>query len=140
MKSIQTLAGDFKKVAELVEYCNKQHETITLILEEKSKLAEEVEHLKNLLQSSLPVLKTEPVEKIRIQDEEMICLMQIQKLKESSMARTLTLEEVKKLDLLHKNLKLARGENTVIVNKARDVQETPERELIEIAASPTDRN
>ena len=47
-----------------------------------------------------------------ISDEEAICVEQIRKLKESSGKRQLSTDEVKKLDILHKNLKLARGEGT----------------------------
>ena len=45
-----------------------------------------------------------------VSDEEVICVEQIHKLKESSGKRQLSTDEVKKLDILHKNLKLARGE------------------------------
>ena len=47
-----------------------------------------------------------------ISDEEAICVEQIRKLKESSGKRQLSTDEVKKLDILHKNLKLARGQGT----------------------------
>lgn len=46
-----------------------------------------------------------------VSDEESICVEQIRKLKDSSGKRTLTSDEVKKLDILHKNLKLSRGES-----------------------------
>lgn len=52
-----------------------------------------------------------------VTDEEAICVEQIRKLKESSSKRTLTTDEVKKLDLLHKNLKLARGEIDRVKNQ-----------------------
>ena len=45
-----------------------------------------------------------------ISDEEAICVEQIHKLKENSGKRQLSTDEVKKLDILHKNLKLARGQ------------------------------
>lgn len=45
-----------------------------------------------------------------VSDEEAICVEQIHSLKESSGKRVLSTDEVKKLDILHKNLKLARGE------------------------------
>lgn len=46
-----------------------------------------------------------------VSDEEVICITQIRKLRENSEKRDLSTDEVKKLDLLHKNLKLARGQN-----------------------------
>jgi len=45
-----------------------------------------------------------------VSDEEAICVEQIRKIKESSGKRELSTDEVKKLDILHKNLKLARGQ------------------------------
>ena len=47
-----------------------------------------------------------------VSDEEAICVEQIHKLKENSGKRQLSTDEVKKLDILHKNLKLARGQGT----------------------------
>ena len=45
-----------------------------------------------------------------VSDTEAICVLEIRKLKESSADRHLSTDEVKKLDILHKNLKLARGQ------------------------------
>lgn len=47
-----------------------------------------------------------------VSDAEAICVMELRKLKDSSNERPLSTDEVKKLDMLHKNLKLARGEGT----------------------------
>ncbi len=49
-----------------------------------------------------------------VSDQEAICVEQIRKLKEASSKRDLTTDEAKKLDILHKNLKMARGEGTRI--------------------------
>lgn len=46
-----------------------------------------------------------------ISDEEQICVEQIALLRKQSSNRELTVDEIKNLDVLHKNLKLARGEN-----------------------------
>lgn len=54
-----------------------------------------------------------------ISDTEATCTEQIQKLKENSSKRELTTDEVKRLDLLHKNLKLARGENARVGAKSK---------------------
>lgn len=53
-----------------------------------------------------------------ISDEEFICIDQISKLKKITTDRDLTTDEVKKLDLLHKNLKLARGQSTRVGAKS----------------------
>ena len=49
-----------------------------------------------------------------VTDEEAICVIEIRKLKEASSSRKepLTTDEAKRLDIFHKNLKLARGEGT----------------------------
>lgn len=67
-----------------------------------------------------------------VSDEESICVMEIRKLKESSLLRALSTDEVKRLDLLHKNLKLARGENTRVGAKSK-VGKLSAKELAEIA-------
>lgn len=53
-------------------------------------------------------------EENKISNEEAICYEQIEMLKLTSSERQLTVDEVKILDTLHKNLKLARGENSRI--------------------------
>jgi len=47
-----------------------------------------------------------------VTDVEMTCVVEIRKLKTASEKRVLSTDEVKKLDILHKNLKIARGEGT----------------------------
>lgn len=56
-----------------------------------------------------------------ISDEEAICVEQINRLKKISDDRDLSTDEAKKLDILHRNLKLARGEDLRVKssNKAK---------------------
>lgn len=131
---IITLAGEFKEVAELREYCNHQYTLIAKILQENSSLKEEISHLKTLVVGVVPVFQESFVEPMSLEDEEMICIMQIQRLKDISQKRELTLDEVKKLDLLHKNLKLSRGENTVVVGKNKKDKNFTDAQLVKIAA------
>lgn len=86
----------FKKFAELKVYADKQAEKIEL-------LEKEIANLKTQL--ATPNL-IEPAKKVS--DEEVICVTQIEKLREIATKRSLTLEEVKMLDLLNKNLLLIR--------------------------------
>ena len=53
-----------------------------------------------------------------ISDEEAICVKQIERIKELSSERLLVPDEVKMLDILHKNLKLSRGESAKSKKKA----------------------
>lgn len=49
-----------------------------------------------------------------ITDEEIICIQQISRLKDYSIDRELDTDEVKRFDVLHKNLKLIRGNRSSI--------------------------
>lgn len=84
----------------------KEFETIAL-RNEIEKLTNEVIKYKILLNE----IDSEANPDI-VSDEEAICVEQIRKLKENSSKRQLSTDEVKKLDILHKNLKLARGQGT----------------------------
>lgn len=67
----------------------------------------------------------------KIPVEELICIQEINALYEISTKRDLTLEEVRKLDLLIKNLRLIREQSTQVI----DLQEIPpDDELLRIAS------
>ena len=70
-----------------------------------------------------------------ISSEEMICIEQISLLKEASANRQLSLDEIKRLDLLIKNVRIVRGENKPI-----DVESTSstEAELLALVVNSTD--
>lgn len=61
-----------------------------------------------------------------ITDEEIICVQQIAKLRAEASERDLSKDEVQKFDILHKNLKLARGEDTRVKSKSRASKATAE--------------
>jgi len=67
-----------------------------------------------------------------VSDEEAICVEQIRRLKEVSEDRELSTDEAKKLDILHKNLKLARGED-LRVKSANKVKKLSSADLTNIA-------
>ena len=71
-------------------------------------------HIVTLLEK-IQFLETSKIDKAHpMSDEELIALMQIQKLLEkSSMGKELSLEELKKYDILVKNKRLAQGSSTV---------------------------
>lgn len=69
-----------------------------------------------------------------ISDEEQVCVTQINILKEKSDERELNLDEVKRLDLLVKNLKLIR-ENSAIEAKSVPVNDAEEADLVRLARS-----
>jgi hypothetical protein len=76
-------------------------------------LRNEVQKLTNQLTKYQILLKEidEGADPSMVSDEESICVTQINRLRQASDGRELSNDEVKNLDVLHKNLKLARGEN-----------------------------
>jgi len=80
---------------------------------EKKTLKDYIQKLENEITKYRILLKDAGVETdvSDISDEEAICVEQIARLKEKSSEVELEKKEVEKLDILHKNLKLARGEN-----------------------------
>ena len=64
----------------------------------------------------------------KISDVEVICVQEIAKLRQLSDDTELDLEQVKKLEILHKNLKLARGE-TNRVGKTNQYNKMSDEEL-----------
>lgn len=127
-KSIITLAGEFKAIAELKDYCNKQYEFVEHLTKEIKHLQQENNHLKSLLVGVVPVLNTNIT---KIADEEMICIEQIKRLKDLSGVRELSLDETKKLDLLQKNLKLSR-EGSQEIQATFKPSEVPTQKLLEL--------
>lgn len=70
----------------------------------------------------------------QISEEELICIRQISILHDRSQQRELSLEEIKKLDLLVKNLKLITG-NVDDKKLIRDIGNIQEDVLVAIATS-----
>ena len=92
------------------------------------KLQEENASLKERLSNQAPSLLGG-----KVSTEEMICIEQLEMLRSKSIGRELTLEEVKKLDLLNKNLRLAREQATSVIDTI-EYQSMSAEELEQIAA------
>ena len=98
-------------------------------LEDSLKLKEEeIKHLKDLLDSSVPSYTPSFV----VDDAEVIAIKQLELLKQSSQMRPLSLEEVRIYDLLVKNKRLAQGDSTNIVDTVKLPKD--KAKLIEIAS------
>ena len=89
----------------------------------------EISRLKNMLDSDVPSYL--PVQN-PVSLEEVIALKQIEVLHQASQTRPLSLEEVKILDLLVKNKRLAQGNTTSIIDTVKVPKE--KAKLLEIAA------
>jgi hypothetical protein len=124
---------DLQKSVELQEYTDKLFATVNQLTQENEQLKAELSHLKNLL-NAIPkgnLLSAQP-----LTEEELICLEQITRLKNSSEQRELTLDEVKKLDLLHKNLKIIRDNAIIDVKPAKQKALSNEKLLAIVAKKP----
>lgn len=110
--------------------------TINKLLKDLSKKNEEIEHLKQLLSQTVPVIQPQVPEKKKtifdITPEEEIALAQLDRLRKVALARPLTLEETKIYDLLVKNKRLSKDESTINLSKS-SYREVSEADLLEIA-------
>jgi len=97
-------------------------------------LREENAQLKLMLKEKLEVENQR-----KVTPEEAICVTQIRFIYETSQDRELTLEEVKKLDLFVKNLKMIRGE-IIELPKKNKVDGLSSTKLIEIASIVNDES
>jgi hypothetical protein len=103
------------------QFSTAQQELIDKLLEENAILKQKLSSLEHV---ALSTIGSSP--------EEIVCLEQIARLKERSHTRELSLDEVKRLDLLIKNLRLIKEQSTENVATAvyRDVGDA---ELVAIA-------
>lgn len=136
-KNITQLFREFKSEAERQSFIRKQHETITELMEKNKKLEEEISHLKKLVTSSVPLIGQSPVDKMIISPEEFVIDEQVRIIQERAVGSELSLEDVKKLDILLKHsqvYKKEKNKNTVSTTA------TPisAQDLILIASKPKD--
>lgn len=130
IKSVKKKAELVIKNHELEEFNKSQFALITKLKKENEELKNRIEHLENILKGN----------SYGISSEELICIEQIENLKKISSKRELTLEEVKKLDLLIKNLRLIREQSTEVIDVST-AGEISDEELIKIAEiAPTNDN
>ena len=123
MEDIKTLAKKSKK--EMEETISSQE---TIIAKQK----EQIDYLENKISQmkSFVTLNSTPVS-----NEELICIEQISLIKTKSMSRELSLDEVKRLDILIKNLRLIREQSTD-VTKEKDYRNEKEDVLVAAARGP----
>ena len=112
VKEVKEIAANYLKI---IEKLQEENESL------KSKLA-------TLQSNNLPTFGG------RVSSEELICVEQIELLRAKSIGRELTLEEVKKLDLLNKNLRLAREQATQVIDTL-EYSNISEEDLENIAQS-----
>lgn len=96
----------FTDIAELKAFSTAQSKTIIELSRKNKEQADEIVHLKKLVEGSVPLIK-EKKDGINLgsNDQEYICRTEINKLRDISLDRELSLEECKKLDIYSKILK-----------------------------------
>ena len=115
--SSKTMIDGFSSLEELKAFSTAQSKTIIELSRKNKEQSDEIVHLKKLLEGSVPLIK-EKKENINLgsNDQEFLCRTEINKLRDISLDRELTLEEAKKLDIYSKILaNLANPTKTVKV-------------------------
>ena len=105
--SLDIMLNEAKDLAELRAFSEAQQKTIVKLSKKNKELEEEVVHLKKLLESSAPIIQKDSAQEISAEkflstDQEAICRMQLNRLKEVSYERELTLEEAKRVEIFSK--------------------------------------
>lgn len=100
--SIDKTVAQYKEFSQLQEFAQAQQTTIIQLSKKIQKLEDERNHLKKLLESTVPLIA--PVKNENENDSEYICTMEISKLRDISTQRELTLEESRRLETYFKIL------------------------------------
>lgn len=115
------------KTKDLKAFAEQQQVIIEKLMEQTHQLQEKNKHLEKIL---LSLEKNNMV--VSISPEEMICIEQIEVLRGKSSTRELQLDEVKRLDLLVKNLRLIREQSTQVIESTNH-SSIKEADLVAIA-------
>jgi hypothetical protein len=121
----------YKSEAELRAFATAQFKTITELSKKINNLEEENIHLKKLLADSTPILGKESSESPRrgislvrpsgdvgefaTDDEEQIAVMELRRLRDIAIERSLTLEETKKAEVFFKMMQQIKNQPKTIV-------------------------
>lgn len=105
---IDEISKNFKDISEWEAYCSAQYKTILSQSKEINELKDKLKEVEKLLANSVPLIEDPNKEpRINIQllsSEEAIAVMEIEKLKELSLERDLSMEECKKFEIYTKTL------------------------------------
>lgn len=130
----------YKEMSQLQAYAEAQNSTILQMSKKLKKIEEERDHLKQLLESSVPILKSDKPqlgEKFLTSSEEAICVMQLEKLRDISSERELTLEEARRVEIFSKVLSASKNSPKVIELKTKHMTND---ELLAIVESDNDKS
>lgn len=136
---ITSLFKTFKSDREKQEFCEMQFALSVAHVKQIQELETEIKHLKELLTSTTQLLEPS---KIIATPEEVLINSQILILeRRSNDGKELTLEEVKKLDLLVKNKNLIKQQPTTIQGESKPLKSfLSKKELLVLASKKDDEN
>lgn len=126
MEDIKSVKKEYIKSVKTFE--ESSLETINKLRQENETLKQKVFQLEHLISFQATVTP-----------EELVCARQIQILKNTSDQRELTLDEVKRLDLLIKNLRLIKDQSTENVSNPQ-YRDVTEADLVRIASGKSDED
>lgn len=134
--SLEKMLDEVKDLAELRVFSEAQQKTIIKLSKKNKELEEEVVHLKKLLENQTPLIETQsqPIvgEKFLTSDQESICRMELNKLKQVSFERELTLEEAKRVDIYSKILNVLENSPKTIKVETKSI---PSQDLMSLVQS-----
>lgn len=119
------------QIAKLEEKLIGMGQTLDMMIKQLESKEEEITHLKKMLSGMTPVIGQ--AISLEITDEELIADIQLRKLKDIAKVRELSLDEIKKFDLLVKNKRLAQGNATTINEKKGLPKDVSNSSLLKIA-------
>lgn len=134
MSDIIKMSDQFKDFASLKAFADSQYKLIVSLSTKVNQLEQERDHLKKLLEQSVPIIKTEEQKAaealiVNLTDEETICRTQLKILRDIALERELTLEECKKTEVYNKIL-------TIINSKGKGIgsgnEKLPDAELLSL--------
>jgi len=138
MSEISKTILQYRQLEQLQQYAMAQEQTILQISKKLQRIEEERDHLKQLLETSVPLIKTSPegVQHFAENDTEYICNIEIGKLKQNSIVRELTLEESRKLDTYFKILTQIRSRPNL---QEKEVKSLSNDDLLKLVENNDDR-
>jgi hypothetical protein len=108
---IEDISLENAEVEDLKAFAEAQQKTIIHLTKKIKTLEDENSHLKKLVEQTVPVIKKDGQpeqkgDKFLTSDQEAICRVQLNKLRDISFDRELTLEEAKQVEIFSKILNL----------------------------------
>lgn len=138
LEDLKTVAQLKTELAKLNRENKAAFKTIDKLIKDTKKKDEEIAHLKDMLEKNVPLLveekKPQKVVQVELSPEEEIAELQLEKLRQASRQRKLTLEETRQYDLLVKNKRLSQEQSTINLDSSQ-YKNLSEAELIKIAGA-----